>query len=75
MNTTGFIVDMVSNAGDVIELNSSSTHFYYSNNTYISNYSKQTSLQKYYEVRLWKSTDKLDVFSPITVTFNAGSIF
>lgn len=75
MDTTGFIVDMVSNAGDVIQLNNDTTYFYYSNDAYKSNYSKQTTPQKYYEVRLWKDTDIIDVFSPITVTFNAGSIF
>jgi hypothetical protein len=70
-------VDMVSSSGDVIELNRSTdnSYFYYSNASYKTNYSQQASPQKYFEVRLWQSTNKLDVFSPITVTFNAGSIF
>jgi hypothetical protein len=70
-------VDMVSSSGDVIELNRTidNTYFCYSNDSYKTNYSQQARPQKYFEVRLWQSTNKLDVFSPITVTFNAGSIF
>lgn len=77
-NASGFIVDMVSNAGDVIQLNRSNdnSYFYYSNNAYKTNYSQQATTQKYYEVRLWEvGGSKIDVYSPITVTFEAGSIF
>ena len=76
MNTDNFFMDMLSNAGDVIELNKNSTYFYYTNDSYKTHYSQQATQQKYYEVRLFQSgASKIDVFSPITVTFNAGSIF
>ena len=76
MNTDNFYMDMLSNAGDVIELNKNSTYFYYSNDSYKTHYSQQATQQKYYEVRLFqRGASKIDVFSPITVTFNAGSIF
>lgn len=76
MNTDNFYMDMLSNAGDVIELNKNSTYFCYSNDSYKTHYSQQATQQKYYEVRLFQSgASKIDVFSPITVTFEAGSIF
>ena len=72
-NLADYSLDMVSNAGDRIEANKS-TYFYYSNATYKTNYSKQTNTQKYYTIRLFKGTSKVDE-QVLTVTFNAGSIF
>ena len=78
INTNGYYVDMISNSGDTIVLENSEdkTQFYYTNDSYISEYSKQATPQKFYSVRLWiTGASRLDVFTPITVTFEAGSIF
>lgn len=72
-NLADYTLDLVSNAGDRIEANKSS-YFYYSNSSYKTNYSKQANTQKYYTIRLFKGSSKVDE-QVLTVTFNAGSIF
>lgn len=72
-NLNDYVVDAVSNAGDKITFNKSS-YFYYSNDNYISNYSSQELSQKYYTVRLFKNTTKIDELT-FAVTFDSGAIF
>lgn len=72
-NLNDYVVDAVSNAGDKITFNKS-TYFYYSNDNYISNYSSQELTQKYYTVRLFKNTTKIDELT-FAVTFDSGAIF
>lgn len=72
-NLNDYVVDAVSNAGDKITFNKS-TYFYYSNDNYISNYSSQELSQKYYTVRLFKNTTKIDELT-FAVTFDSGAIF
>ncbi|WP_455094413.1 polymer-forming cytoskeletal protein [Prevotella koreensis] len=68
-----YVLEAVSNAGDKFTFNKS-TYFYYSNNNYVSNYSKQNKKQNYFTIRLFKNGTKIDekVFD---VNFDSGAIF
>lgn len=72
-NLNDYTLDAVSNAGDKFDFNKS-TYFYYNNNNYISNYSSQNNTQKYYKIRLFKNTSKIDELT-FAVTFDSGAIF
>lgn len=75
-DVSGYWLDAVSNAGDRFNFNKNdtNTYFLYNNNNYIINYSEQANTQKYYTVRLFQGTKKIDemVFA---VTFDSGAIF
>lgn len=75
-NLDDYWIDAVSNAGDNFDFNKSSAgdYFFYSNNVYISNYSRQRTTQRYYTLRLFKDSSKIDeqIFA---VTFDSGAIF